>query len=134
MKRKTFIFLGIIQAFVAIGALPAGFSMIIKPDGTDLGMTIDFLQNSPFQNFFIPGLFLFIVNGLFNLVAAILSFMRNKFSGILGLLLGVTLVSWISVQVYFIDLVSFMQPMFFFIGILEIVLSLLIMKQNRQRV
>lgn len=92
MKKKLLIILGIIQAFVAIGAIPAGFSMMIKPDGTGLGMTIDFLHNSPFQNFLIPGLFLFIVNGIFNLVASVLSFMKNKFSGIIGLFLGATLV------------------------------------------
>ena len=92
MKRKLFIYLGIVQAFVAIGAIPAGFSMMIKPDGTGLGMTIDFLQNSPFQNFLIPGLFLLVVNGLFNLVASVLSFMKNKFSGVIGLFLGITLV------------------------------------------
>jgi len=132
MKISKTTILGIIQSIVAIGAIPAGFLMIAQPDGTGLGMAIDFLQNSPFQDFFIPGLFLFIVNGLFNLVAAILSFLKNKFSGILGIVLGATLVLWISVQVYFISLVSFMQPLFFCIGIFEIVISFLIIQKNKQ--
>jgi len=130
MKNKLSIFLGVIQAFVAIGAIPAGFSMIFNSDGTELGMTIDFLQSSPFNDFFVPGLLLFIVNGLFNLVASILSFTRNKYSGILGLILGISLILWIVIQIYFITLFSFMQPMFFFIGIIEIIISLLIIKQS----
>jgi len=66
MKISKTTILGIIQSIVAIGAIPAGFLLVTQPDGKGLGMAIDFLQNSPFQDFFIPGLFLFIVNGLFN--------------------------------------------------------------------
>ena len=104
MKRKISVALAILQAFVAIGAIPAGFSMVIQPDGSGLGMTTDILKNSPFPDFFIPGLFLFTVNGLFNLVAAIMSFISTRFSAIPGLLLGITLSVWICVQVYYIHL------------------------------
>ncbi len=130
MKRKISATLGILQAFVAIGAIPAGFSMIIQPDGSGLGMTTDLLKGSPFPDFLIPGLFLFIVNGLLNLAAAILSFISNKYSGIPGLFLGAALVTWICVQVYYIHLSSFMQPLFFFIGLTEIVLSFIVIKIN----
>lgn len=55
MKTKTLTILGIIQAFVAIGAIPAGYSMIVEPNGSGLGMTTEILAGSPFTNFFIPG-------------------------------------------------------------------------------
>lgn len=131
MKRKISVALAILQAFVAIGAIPAGFSMVIQPDGSGLGMTTDILKNSPFPDFFIPGLFLFTVNGLFNLVAAIMSFISTRFSAIPGLLLGITLSVWICVQVYYIHLSSFMQPIFFGIGLTEIVLSIIIIKMSK---
>ena len=126
MKRKITIALGILQTFVAIGAIPAGFSMIIQPDGSGLGMNTDILKHSPFPDFLIPGLFLFIVNGLLNLAAAVLSFVRNRFSGIPGLLLGIALVVWICVQVYYIHLTSFLQPLFLCIGLTEIILSVIV--------
>lgn len=132
MKSKSFLSLGIIQSFIALGAIPAGFLMIINPDGTKLGMTTDFLANTPFYDFLIPGIFLFIVNGLFNLGAAILSFKKHKYSGVSGLMLGIALVLWIVIQVYFIQLSSFLQPLFFFIGVIEIIISLFIIKQYRQ--
>jgi hypothetical protein len=132
MKRKIAAVLGILQAFVAIGAIPAGFSMIIRQDGSGLGMTTDLLKNSPFPDFLIPGLFLFFINGLLNMAAAILSFMRYKFSGIPGLFLGTALMTWICIQVYYIRLSSFMQPLFFCIGLAEIALSFIVIKINRK--
>ena len=52
-------------AFQAISALPVGLSLIINPTGKGIGIPLELLRESPFDNFFIPGLFLFIVLGLF---------------------------------------------------------------------
>jgi len=120
--------LGIIQAFVAIGAIPAGYSMIVEPDGSGLGMTTDILAESSFTDFFIPGLFLLIVNGLFNMINAILCFIKFKPAVLIGLLLGVSLIIWVFVQVYSIGLTHFLQPAYFIIGIIEIILSISIMR------
>jgi hypothetical protein len=106
--------------------------MVIKPDGSGLGMSPEILQNTPFSNFLIPGLFLFVVNGLLNLLAAILSFIRNKFGSYLGLVLGIMLVLWIIIQVWLISLESFMQPLFFLIGLGEIVISILIIREIKK--
>lgn len=51
--------------FQFVGAIPSGFSMIIDPSGHSIGIPIYLLERSPFPNFLIPGLFLFIVLGLF---------------------------------------------------------------------
>ena len=132
MKRKLQIALGIIQAFVALGAIPAGFSMIIQPNGSGLGMTTKFLHESPFTNFFIPGLFLFTVNGLANLVVSILTFRKHKYSGKLSLMLGLILVGWIVIQVWSTGYISFMQPLFFSIGLVEFVLAYILLKKTGQ--
>jgi len=131
MKKKVSVLLGILQLFVAIGAIPAGLSMICRPDGSGLGMSTNLLQNAPFHDFFIPGLFLFIVNGLINLASAILSFLKNKYTGLLGVCLGTILIAWICIQSYLIGLISFMQPMFFFIGLLEVIFAFLFIRQRK---
>jgi len=130
MKRRLHLILGIILAFVALGALPAGFSMIRHPDGSGLGMTADYLKNSPFKDFLVPGIFLFSVNGVLNLAGAILCFLRSRYASTVGLMLGVSLMIWIGVQVRAIGLTSFMQPMFFIIGMAEITLGMLIIRQK----
>ena len=129
--RKLFIILGALQAFVALGAIPAGFSIIFKPDGSGLGMTLDILKNSPFKDFLIPGLFLFIVNGILNLVASVLSFLKYKLAGQFGILLGMFLMLWIIIQVYFISLSSFLQPLMFIIGLIGVIISYVIYKRSK---
>jgi ABC-type proline/glycine betaine transport system permease subunit len=62
--RRIEIILGIVMVLVAVGAMPAGLAMILKPDGSILHLTIDIIQGSPFKDFLIPGIFLFGVNGL----------------------------------------------------------------------
>lgn len=117
-----FIILGIIEAIVAIGALRSGLLMIIDPSGIKAGMVAVILKNSPFDDFLIPGIFLFVINGLGNLTGAILSFAKKKIAGTIGMVLGLMLVIWISAQVYWIGLSHILQPVFFVIGIIVVVL------------
>lgn len=123
MKRKLYIALAIMHLFVGIGAIPAGYSLFTTPDGSFLGMTAESLEGSPFTDFFIPGLFLFIVLGLVNLFAAMLVFKQHKHSGLAGLIMGLILVAWIVIQVAIIGLSSFLQPLFFFVGLIQLMLG-----------
>jgi len=50
--------------FLSLGALFGGGVLIIDPSGDLFQMPVIILQNSPFNNFLIPGLFLFIVLGV----------------------------------------------------------------------
>ncbi len=116
--------LGTIQVFVAVGALPAGLMMIWDPTGSSLGLSLEALSNSPFDNYLIPGITLFLVNGIAQLGGAILCFRKHPLHGKLGLLLGILLMGWILVQLYLLGLVSSLQVAFFVIGLLEVRLSL----------
>ncbi len=131
MKKHLYLVLALLQIFIAIGALPAGYAMITDPTGKSLGMTTDMLAGSHFQNFLVPGIFLFTVNGVFHLLAGILSILKKKYTWLFGLALGFALLVWITVQVFSVNMSSFLQPMFFIIGITEIFLSLVIRKQNQ---
>lgn len=132
MKRNLHLILGIIQALVALGAIPAGYLMLAEPDGKSLGMTVDVLAGTPFKDFFIPGLFLFTVNGLCNLAGSVLCFFKFSYAPAIGIALGSALVIWISVQVFSIGLTHFLQPGYFIIGIIEIILSYLLAIQNKK--
>ena len=132
MSKTIRILLGIIFVCVAIGALPAGYLMLAEPDGSGLGMTPEMLKGLPFKTYLIPGLFLFTVNGIFNLAGSLLCFFKSRFTAYAGLLLGAAMIIWISVQVYFLGLTHFLQPTFFFIGTAEIVLSAILYRQMRK--
>ena len=131
MIKKWFVVLGILQLFVAIGAIPAGYLFLSAPDGSKMGMTIEMLAGSPFKDFIIPGLFLLIINGIFNVACSVLSFKKYKYSPVLGIFLGISLIIWVTVQVYSIGLTHFLQPTYFVIGIIELLLSLYIYKSKK---
>jgi len=126
--KKYFIILGSLQAFTALGAIPAGIIYLLDTSGGRMGVTPDLLAESPLNSFLLPGLFLLIVNGLANAVGAYLSFTRNRFAGHTGLVLGVALSLWIIIQIAWITLSSFMQPLFLVIGLINIFLSWKILK------
>ena len=129
--RRTETALGFILVLVAVGAIPAGLALILKPDGSILHMPTDILQGSPFKDFLIPGIFLLGVNGLASLAGAVICFIHSRYSAISGLLLGIGLVVWIIVQLLTTGLISWMQPAYFAVGLVEIILGLLIMKRLR---
>jgi hypothetical protein len=126
--KKYFIILGSLQAFTAAGAIPAGTAYLLDITGGRMGVSPDLLDGSPLHSFLLPGLFLLLVNGLANVAGAYLSFTRNRYAGHAGLVLGVALTLWIIIQVAWISLSSFLQPLFLAIGLINIFLSLKILK------
>ena len=133
-KKKLYIALGIIQLITAIGAIPAGIMFIAEPSGKLIGMTTEMLTGSPFDSFFLPGLFLLVVNGIGNLTGSFLSFLKSNIAGQSGILLGIMLSAWIVVQVFSIGLTSWMQPVFFGVGIAEILLGIAIYRNLKKHV
>jgi len=128
--KKYYIVLGALQAFTAIGAIPAGLGYLLDTSGKGMGVTTELLSESPLNSFLLPGLFLMIVNGFGNALGAYLSFIKNKIAGHLGLILGILLTLWIIIQVAWITLSSFLQPLFLVIGLTNIFLSYRILKNK----
>jgi hypothetical protein len=121
--RNYYIILGVFQIFTALGAIPAGVGYLCDTSGKGMGVTTEMLANSPLKSFLLPGLFLLLVNGLANLFGAYLSFKKKKLAGHAGLTLGILLCLWIIIQVAWITLSSFLQPLFLLIGIAEVYLG-----------
>jgi hypothetical protein len=128
--KKIYIISGCIQFFIALGAIPAGLGYLSDTTGVGMGTSVELLKNSPLTSFLIPALFLLIVHGFGNLFSAILSFRQKRLSGKTGLGLGLILCLWIIIQIYWIGLSSFMQPLFLLIGIAEALLGYLIIKKT----
>jgi len=128
--KKYYIVLGALQAFTAIGAIPAGLGYLLDTSGKGMGVTTELLSESPLNSFLLPGLFLMIVNGFGNALGAYLSFIKNKIAGHLGLILGILLTLWIIIQVAWIALSSFLQPLFLVIGLTNIFLGWRILKNK----
>ena len=118
MHQRRFQLLGYLQIFIGMGALSGGLPMILSPDGLSSGMNPEILQDTSFNNFLIPGIILVSVNGIGSLIGSYFSLRFKKQAGHLGLLLGFALT------------VSWLQPLFLLVGIIEFVLGFSVYKKN----
>ena len=122
--KKIYYILGTLQAVTAIGAIPAGIGYLMDTSGKGMGASVELLADSPLKSFLLPSLFLLLIN----LGASVLSFTRNRYTGQAGLVLGIMLSLWIVIQVAWISLISFLQPLFLIIGLINAFISLKIIK------
>ena len=132
MSRSLFNGLGVLQAFVGVGAVAGGLALVLEPSGESLGTPIELLEKTPFATFLVPGIVLFIVNGLGSLAGAVASFARQRYAGEIAVALGAFLIAWILVQV------SWMAPhwlhaLYFALGILEVALGWTVRKNLLRR-
>ena len=119
-----------LHLFVGIGAIFGGLAAITNPE-EPLGITVDALKNSPFSNFLIPGIILFIVIGFGNVFSALMFQFKSKFQGYISSVFSWALVIWIVVQCIMLEAVAFLHILFFMIGVIEAVLSAIILFEQR---
>ena len=122
-RKRLAVGLGILQMFIGIGAVPAGISMILDPSGRGLGMPLEGLANTPFSDFLIPGVFLLTVNGIGSLLGGIASFSRHRWAGEIAAGLGIFLMVWVAVQVWWMG-VHWLHVLYFVLGLAELTLGL----------
>jgi hypothetical protein len=120
--KKVYGFLFTLHVFVGIGAMAGGFGAIINPQNP-LGMSTDFLKNSPFSDYLIPGIILFTVIGLGNIFSALMFRFHTKFQGYISSVFSWALVIWIVVQCIMINEIAFLHVLFFTIGLIQAALS-----------
>ena len=120
--RKALIFWCL---FIGIGAVAGSTAMLIEPSGKIMGMEalISYFQVLPFadilfQNFIFPGFALLTVNGITNIVAAILLIRKKKLGIIFGGIFGITLMLWITIQ-FVIFPMNFMSTIYFIFGLIQ---------------
>jgi hypothetical protein len=122
-SRGLAVGLGALQLFIGLGAVAGGVGLVLEPSGAKLGIPLEALQNSPFSSYLVPGIVLFVVNGLGNVAGAAASFVRYEYAGEFGTALGAFLVAWIVLQVYWLAAFHWVHALYFGLGMLELVLG-----------
>ena len=120
----------VLHGFVGIGALAGGLAAITNPN-EPLGVTVEALKNSPFSSFLIPGIILFTIIGIGNIVSAITLGYGYKFQGYISSTFSWALVIWIVVQCIMLQEIVPLHIIFFVIGIIESILSAIILFKQR---
>lgn len=123
-KKPLVITLGLLQVFIALGAVPVGLNFILDPTGASLGFPLDWLADTLFKNYLIPGIFLFSVNGIGSLIGAFLTFRRHRLASLMAVGLGTFLLAWIVVQVFTLGPpIHWLQVLYFVLGAVELLLG-----------
>jgi hypothetical protein len=120
----------ILLFFTGVNAIIAGILFMIDTTGSKMGMSTSYLSNAPFANFLIPGITLFVVNGLMNVLTAILTLRNYKHFPNLIILQGLLLYGWIIMQVFWVRDFNGLHFTMLFIGVVLIILGFLLKKAH----
>ena len=138
MKAKTIHL--ILLAFLGLSAFGGGGALIISPSGKLLGgLPLSILQNSPFINFLIPGIILFLVLGvfpiflIFALIRKIPSQLAERFNLFFdmhwawsySIYIAFALIIWIQVETIYVQGVGWLQTFYMLYAIPLIFVALL---------
>ncbi|MBC8152612.1 MAG: hypothetical protein H7Z72_06850 [Bacteroidetes bacterium] len=135
-SRNSLLFL---LGFLGVGAVFGGSVFILSPSGELFGMPLSLLDKSPFTDFLIPGIILFIVLGLLpcGLVVALLrrpvsalaerfnffSDMHWAWTG--SIYVAFALIVWIQIQMVFLQAVDWLHTLYMFLAIAILFVALL---------
>ncbi len=119
----------ILHFFIGAGALFGGLAAIITPDGP-MGMSPDVLRLGPFDSFLIPGIILFVLIGMGNIVSGILVIRRIRNYDYLTGAMGAILIGWLVVQCVILQSVHFLHVLYFALGCLQGLIALYWLKER----
>jgi hypothetical protein len=92
-----------------ISAVMGGWSLIVHPDGSVLGLSANLIMSSPFSDYRLPGIVLFCLIGIFSLLTAAFIRIGHKKSSWLLLCEGTILLVWLVAQLIFVPPVYFLH-------------------------
>lgn len=113
--------------FIGLGAIYGSLNMLIDPIGKSLGMDgmLKYFSVLPFsdvlfQDYTFSGISLLIVNGITNITAYMLLLKNKKIGVVLGMVFGITLMLWITIQ-FIIFPMNILSTMYFIFGLLQFI-------------
>ena len=111
-----------LHTFVGIGALFGGVAALLNPY-EPLGMPVEALEYSPFDNYLIPGIILLTIVGLGSIISALMLYSGSRFRGCVSAIFSWALVIWIVVQCLMLRTIHVLHIIFLIIGLTEVILS-----------
>ena len=130
----------ILLAFLGISALGGGGALTISPSGKLLGgLPVSILKNSPFKDFFIPGIILFLVLGTLpclvafslikktaNKLAESLNFFKDMYwAWSFSIYIAFALIIWLQTEMFLLQSVDWLHNFYMILAIVIILIALL---------
>lgn len=117
---SNYIFVSTLTVLVVFGALSALLGAVLAIAANGAGVPLEYLKNSPFSSYFVPGLILGVVVGGTQLAAAIALLAGRDMALLLSAVAGFGMLIWIFVELAMIQQFSWLQAAYFILGGLEL--------------
>ena len=124
--------LGILQAFIGLTGILGGFQLVSDPSGIRVNVSLEWLNGSPFPDYFVPGLILLIAIGVANTIGAAVTFFRSRYSGDAAVALAACLIIYLTVEIWVVGLRTPLQPSYFILAVIVLLLGLKLSKTFRR--
>ena len=125
-----------LEVLLGIGAIGGGLALMLGPHGEILPLPVSALAGSPFSDYFVPGVILFAIIGLFPLGAAVLTLRRHPVAPLLACTVGIALLIWLVVEIAVVGYTNHppLQALYLGLGAAITVVGVALMRQTGFRV
>lgn len=124
MKSLFSRILRLLVGFQGLSGLAGGFGLITNPTGEALGIPLEWLDTTLFETYFIPGVILFFVLGIFPMACFIGLWKESTWAIAGSFITGIALMIWIAVEIYMIGYHA-NPPLQLIYGVTGILISLI---------
>jgi hypothetical protein len=93
----------VLLLLIGLAALYGGIMLMYSPSGETLQMQVEWLQFSPFKDYFYPGLILFIFNGILSMAVIALILTHHRLAHPMIFAQGAILIIWILMRLLLIQ-------------------------------
>ncbi len=133
VARPRYAWIAFVAAvFTGVLAIPVGLMFMADPTGASIGLPPEWIEATPFGSYLVPGLYLFVMNGIGMLVLAALILLRSWAAPWLTAILGVGLIIWILVQLAVMPETMILQWIFLATGLVLGFVALLWLRRTGQ--
>jgi hypothetical protein len=131
MKVLLTITASLLLLSTGIGAIYGGWQLINHPDGSSLQLSLNWLARTPFSDYYIPGIILFIANGVLSLFVFATQYVNYRYFPRLVVFQGAVLTGWIIIQMWLMQTIHILQIALGAVGIALMLVGTFLIKENR---
>jgi hypothetical protein len=119
--------------FNGVGAVIGGWILMIDPSGVQMQLPVDYLRRIPFKDYFIPGLILFVANGLMSFVVLVATATNRRFYPQMIVVQGAILSGWIMIQILMVQDVYYLHYVMGSVGLALMGLGFILFIKDHKR-
>lgn len=114
----------ILMLFQGLSGLAGGIGLILDPTGASMRIPLNWLNQSPFENYLIPGIILLTVLGIFPLAVFAAMLKPRRQAWFAALMISLALIIWIAVEIAIIGYQAQppLQVIYGLVGLLMVVM------------